>query len=107
MPLCLSNADGGHGPVDFKVSSGFTRRILVEIQLSRNTKLVQGYTRQLEAYKCAEETSDAFYLVIDVGSMGQKAEQLIAIKNEAVGRGERVSEIVFIDGQRRPSASTL
>jgi len=41
-------ADTGNGPVDFKVSSGFTGRVLVEIKLSTNNKLVAGYTRQLE-----------------------------------------------------------
>lgn len=56
-------ADTGNGPVDFKVSKGFSGRVLVEIKLSRNGKLVDGYTRQLEAYKTAEETVRGYYLV--------------------------------------------
>jgi hypothetical protein len=43
-------ADTGNGPVDFKVSAGFTGRVLVEIKLSTNGKLVAGYTRQLATY---------------------------------------------------------
>jgi hypothetical protein len=50
-------AETGNGPVDFKVSFGFRGRVLVEIKLSTNTKLVAGYSRQLEAYKGAEETT--------------------------------------------------
>lgn len=100
-------ADTGNGPVDFKVSSGFTGRVLVEIKLSTNSKLPAGYTRQLETYKGAEETTRAFYVVIDVGQMGKKDERLIGLKNEAVKARRPVSPIVFIDGKRRRSASKL
>ena len=100
-------ADTGNGPVDFKVSKGFTDRVLVEIKLSRNRKLVEGYTRQLEAHKAAEQTPKGYYLVIDVGEMGIKDQRLIAVKNLAAKNGELVSPIIFVDGSRRPSASKL
>ena len=100
-------ADTGNGPVDFKVSSGFMGRVLIEIKLSKNTKLINGYTRQLEAYKRGEETILGYYLVIDVGQMGKKDEQLLKIKNEAVANGLNVSPIIFVDGIRRKSASRL
>lgn len=100
-------ADTGNGPVDFKVSRGFSGRVLVEIKLSRNSKLTNGYTKQLEAYKVAEETLQAFYVVVDVGQMGEKDKRLIEIKNEASGRGEQISPIIFVDGSRRASASKL
>jgi hypothetical protein len=100
-------ADTGNGPVDFKVSHGFAGRVLVEIKLSRNGKLINGYTRQLEAYKIAEETMQGFYVVVDVGHMGDKDTRLLQISNEAASRGEKVSPIVFVDGSRRASASKL
>ena len=100
-------ADTGNGPVDFKMSQGYSGRVLVEIKLSKNGKLVAGYTRQLAAYKKAEETTKGYYVVIDVGLMGNKAKELLAIKNEAASRNEVTSPIVFIDGSRRPSASKL
>ena len=93
--------------MDFKVSKGFTDRVLVEIKLSRNRKLVEGYTRQLEAYKTAEETLKGYYLVIDVGQMGMKDQRLTTVKNRAAKNGDRVSPIIFVDGTRRPSASKL
>jgi hypothetical protein len=68
---------------------------------------VPGYTRQLETYKTAEETIKGYYVVIDVGQMGEKAKALMAIKNEAIEQGETTSPIIFIDGLRRPSASKL
>ena len=100
-------ADTGNGPVDFKVSKGFVGRALVEIKLSRNQKLIDGYTRQLETYKKAEETVIGYYLVIDVGNMGKKAEKLLAIKNRRGSTGNFVSRIEFVDGKRRNSASKL
>ncbi|MBB5223540.1 hypothetical protein HNP73_003487 [Amaricoccus macauensis] len=100
-------AETGNGPVDFKVSVGFAARVLVEIKLSTNGKLVKGYTRQLEKYKTAEETLRGYYVVLDVGQMGEKGESLIAIRNAATSRGEAISEIFFVDGQRRTSASKL
>ena len=100
-------ADTGNGPVDFKVSKGFDGRVLVEIKLSRNGKLVKGYTRQLEAYKTAEQTIRGYYLVIDVGQMGKKAEHLMLVKNQAASEGRSVSPIIFVDGSRRPSGSKL
>ena len=100
-------ADTGNGPVDFKVSSGFSGRVLVEIKLSTNPKLVAGYTRQLKTYETAEETQHGYYVVLDVGKMGQKGKMLRAAKNAAAGRAETTSPIVFIDASRRPSASKL
>jgi glutaredoxin len=100
-------ADTGNGPVDFKVSAGFTGRVLVEIKLSTNGKVVNGYTRQLETYKIAEQTTQGYYVVIDVGQMGEKDKKLIEVKNAATARGEITSPIIFIDGSRRLSASKL
>jgi len=63
----------------------------IEIKLSRNPKLVKGYTRQLEAYKTAEETRRGYYLVIDVGEMGTKDQKLIETKNRAAKNGDRIA----------------
>lgn len=100
-------ADTGNGPVDFKMSSGFDGRVLVEIKLSTNSKVLAGYEKQLQAYKDAEQTTYGFYVVIDVGGMGKKDQQLLARKNALAIAGQPTSEIVLIDAKRRPSASKL
>jgi hypothetical protein len=99
--------DSGGGPVDFKVAAGSHAKVLVEIKLSSNSKVVAGYTKQLEAYKAAEEATRAVYLLIDVGGMGTKDQRLVALKNTWTKRGARPSELVFVDGTRRRSASRL
>jgi hypothetical protein len=98
-------ADTGSGPVDFKFSSGYNIRVLVEIKLSRNPKLVPGYERQLEAYNESQRPIHAVYLVIDVGRMGRKDQQLLDAKNARVAEGKPASDIVFVDGTRKLSAS--
>ena len=100
-------ADTGNGQVDFKVSQGFRGRVLVEIKLSSNNKLVKGYTRQLEAYKRAEQTARAYYVVIDIGRMGKKDERLTQARNRAVSEGNSAPPIVWVDGKQKPSASKL
>ncbi|MFO8663304.1 hypothetical protein SC462_12105 [Legionella pneumophila serogroup 1] len=47
----------------------------------------------------------AIYLVIDVGKMGGKADMLLKKKNERIKKGFPVSDIVFIDGTKKLSAS--
>ncbi|MGH0032850.1 MAG: hypothetical protein ACQGVC_23910 [Myxococcota bacterium] len=98
-------AGTGVGPVDFKISASRNTRVLVEVKLSSNTKLVSGYEKQLGAYRAAQQTMRAIYLVVDVGRMGKKDEKLLQVKNDRAGRGEPVSEIVFVDGKVKPSAS--
>ncbi len=100
-------ADTGNGPVDFKFSIGFNCRIIVEIKLSTNPKLVSGFTRQTQKYKEAEEAKKAYYLVINVGKMGKKDEALIREKNSLVKKVKELPEIVFIDGSPTKSASKL
>ena len=98
-------ADSGSGPVDFKISSSYTNRVLVEVKLSTNPKVVAGFESQLETYKKAERTTRATYLLIDVGNMGNKHKRIVAIRDAALRRGDPVSEIVLVDGQRQVSAS--
>lgn len=97
--------DTGNGKIDFKFDVGFNERVLVEIKLSTNPKVVSGYTTQLEVYKASQQTMRAIYLVIDVGSMGKKDQRLIKAKNDAAKRGDPLSEIEFVDGTIKPSAS--
>jgi hypothetical protein len=97
-------ADTGNGPVDFKVSSGYEGRVLVEIKMSDHT-VVHGYKKQLEIYKEAERTIKAFFIIIDIGSLGNKYDDILKFKNEQVSLGNIVSEIKVIDGMPKVSAS--
>jgi hypothetical protein len=98
-------AETGNGPVDFKVSAGANSKVIVEIKLSTNSSTVHGYEKQLEIYRNAERTDKAYFLLIDVGSMGKKDERVIELKNKQIADGYTASEVIIIDGLPRDSAS--
>jgi len=100
-------ADSGSGPVDFKFSDGYEARVLVEVKLSTNSKLLPGFERQLEAYKKAESSTSAMYLVIGLGNMTRKRKELFALRDRMQSQGKRVSNIIIVDGTRQLSASKL
>jgi hypothetical protein len=90
----------GGGPVDFKFSSGYSGRLLVELKLSKG-KVVQGYEEQLETYKAAAQTEEALFLIIDV----TKLTKIKKIQQERQASSERAADIVVVDAKRKPSAS--
>ena len=80
----------GGGPVDFKFSTGYLGRLLVEMKLSKG-KVVHGYEEQLQTYKVAAQTEEALFLIIDVGRMGTKLQKIQKIRAEREALGERTS----------------
>lgn len=98
-------AYAGRGPVDFKFSSGFKKRILVEIKLSTNTQLVHGYEKQLKLYDEAEMPFKSYFLIINVGQLRNKLKSVRYIEDCRKAKGLRTPEIVVVDGIYRKSAS--
>lgn len=98
-------ADSGNGPVDFKVSRGFDTKIVVEVKLSTNSKTVHGYEKQLEIYKKADDTDVGIFVLIDVGSLGKKYTTLQRIRNEFMDSNGVASDIWYVNGMQRDSAS--
>jgi len=54
----------GRGPVDFKASSGYRLRALMELKLARNTKFWNGLRKQLPTYMNAEDINCGYFIVI-------------------------------------------
>jgi hypothetical protein len=97
-------ANMGGGPIDFKFSSGYSARVLVEMKRSSGS-VVHGYEKQLEFYKDASQTEYALFVVIDYGDLGTKLNEIRRIRNERLAIGERASEIIVIDATPKASAS--
>ncbi|MCK1669738.1 chromosomal replication initiator DnaA [Bradyrhizobium sp. 153] len=97
-------ANMGGGPIDFKFSSGYQARVLVEMKRSGGT-VVHGYERQLEFYKAASQTEFGLFVIIDYGDLGNKLNEVKRIRDERLKNGERASEIIVIDATRKASAS--
>jgi hypothetical protein len=97
-------ANMGGGPIDFKFSSGYQARVLVEMKRSGGT-VVHGYEKQLEFYKTASQTEFGVFIIIDYGDLGNKLNEVRRIRDQRLKMGERASEIVVIDATRKASAS--
>jgi hypothetical protein len=97
--------NAGGGPVDFKFSTGFHGRVLVEMKLSKGT-VEHGYKTQLEVYKKAARTSAGIFVIVQVGPMGQKLKKIQKMQADARAKGELASDIIVIDARRQKSAST-
>jgi hypothetical protein len=70
IPHCQANdidiskeANIGRGPVDFKFSSGYSKRVLVEAKLANNSKFWSGLRKQLPLYLKAERIDKGVFLV--------------------------------------------
>lgn len=98
--------NAGGGPVDFKFSTGYSGRVLVELKLSKG-QVVSGYTKQLERYKIASKTQGGVFVIMDVGGLGNKLKVIQKLQQQALSRGDPVSSIVYIDAKRQVSASKL
>ncbi|WP_198355139.1 hypothetical protein [Sphingomonas sp. MA1305] len=98
-------AETGRGPVDFKFSTGINDRILVEMKLSRNPKVPQGFAKQLDIYNSAEKAFSSKYIIIDVGGMGKKLKQVEAAREIQISQTGAAPEVLVIDATPRLSAS--
>jgi hypothetical protein len=94
----------GGGPVDFKFSTGYNGRLLVELKLSKGT-VEHGYKDQLETYKTAAKTEEGLFLVINVGRLGNKLKKIRELRQAQIAQGRRASDIVVVDATRKLSAS--
>lgn len=103
-------ANAGRGPVDFKFSQGWTRKVVVEIKRANNTKFWQGLTIQTPQYMNSEETKYAIFVAlmqrdIDFKSEREKDIELVA-KSVSEKIGKRI-DVVVVDSRKKLSASNM
>lgn len=96
--------NSGGGPVDFKFSTGFHGRLVVEMKLSKGN-VEHGYKTQLEVYKKAAATSAGIFVIMNIGGMGLKLRKIERLRDAARAAGEPASDIIVIDARRKVSAS--
>lgn len=102
-------ADIGRGGIDFKFSTGYTNRALVEFKLARSTKLKQGALKQLPAYLKCEQVNYGYYAVIVYEKKEFKILQKAREDIEPIFENSEVKlEIIDIDATfDKPSGSNL
>lgn len=100
----------GKGPVDFKFSEGYSKKIVVEIKLAKNPQLVHGLEKQLPAYMKSSDIDLGYYLVIK--QMKDEKFKISNIKykheNLKLEEGRKISlEIVDVSKENMVSASKI
>ena len=94
--------NNGNGPVDFKLSKGYSNKTIVEIKKSSNPQLSHCYEVQIPIYMKQEEVKKAIYLLIDLGNDDSRVSRF---KNEISKRNNKKIDLIEIDGRKRESAS--
>lgn len=74
-----SEGQTGRGPVDFKFSEGYLKKILVEIKLAKSGALYSGMESQLTTYLESDETDIGYYVVIKL--LGADNTKVIRLKD--------------------------
>lgn len=97
-------ANMGGGPIDFKFSTGYNARVLVEMKRSGGT-VVHGYEKQIEFYKNASRSDYGVFVVMNFGDLGGKLAKITKIREWRISMGQRASDIVVIDASKKMSAS--
>lgn len=111
MSYCVANnidispeVNSGNGPVDFKFSSGYSNKVLVELKLSKNPQLDHCIEKQIPIYMLQESTDKAIYLLINVGN-DKKVEAFRARYNELDASVRHKIPLIVVDARPRLSAS--
>ena len=100
--------DPGVGELDFKLSNGFKKKVLIEVKKASSSSLLAGFLKQLPAYEKAERTVDSFYLVIkDKELASNNIKKLLDKEKELDHQGKKCPEIIIVDAIIKPSASKL
>lgn len=97
--------NAGNGPVDFKLSTGYKGRMLVEVKKSSNSALVRGFEKQLPEYEKSEATDESVYLVLRVTENESAIKSVLALREKKIAEGKKVPDIFVIDARKKASAS--
>lgn len=102
--------DAGRGPVDFKFSRGWQRRVLVEVKLAKSSSFWRNLETQPVTYAKAEGVDLAYFVVIQFNErdkrpgLVEKAQRLAG----AVGQAHNVEvKVVWVDATPKVSASKV
>lgn len=103
-----AEANIGRGPVDFKMSYGYSARVLIEAKLAKNSKFWNGLRRQLPKYLEAERISEGIFVVCaykdeDIKKISD-IQKIVDDMNKSLPYKIRV---ITIDARRSPPSASL
>lgn len=100
----------GRGPVDFKFSTGWTRKALIEMKYIGSSKFWSGAEKQLPQYMKSEELKFGVYLAIGFNDTDFSAERIKRVRDTCDALRADASydiKLVLVDARPKQSASRL
>jgi hypothetical protein len=102
--ILIRESNAGSGPVDFAIGLSYDAKVLFELKKSSND-IKSGYVNQLEVYQRSENAFEAFYVVLRMTKKSSKIDEILAIEQERIKKGEKTPKIVIVDARLKESAS--
>ena len=99
----------GRGPVDFKLSSGSEKKLLIEVKKLHNGRFWNGLERQLPSYLTSDGSIEGWFVSVryrDKGSADSKLKELPG-RVDKLNTDTRRIRFISIDARRKDSASKL
>lgn len=97
--------NSGTGSIDFKISKGYEKRVLVEIKLSTNGRICHGFSKQIPTYEQSESTQSSFLVIIQISKNMGQIKAVLKLRDENNKNGIHTPTIHVINGLIYPSAS--
>ena len=100
-------SNAGSGPVDFKCSQGYHKRVLIETKLVSNSRYWHGLEKQLPKYMLAEEIENGIFILVSFTTDEfNKGNKYISQLHE-VEIPYDISTMIIDASTEKPSASKL
>jgi len=103
-----AEVDLGRGPVDFKFSSGYARRALLEVKKVDSTQFWHGLDDQLPTYLRGHEVKDGWFVAIQYGDSKAEASRLAALPGRVAAAAAKYGinlRFAIVDARPKKSAS--
>jgi hypothetical protein len=108
--LTIAQVELGRGPVDFKVSSGTLRRLLIEVKKAHNGKFWNGLDGQLPSYLISDSSEEGWFLAIRYRNNKQSEQRMKVLRgrvDNAAAKSKKTLRYIAIDARRPASASNI
>jgi hypothetical protein len=105
-----SEVNLGRGPVDFKFSTGYARRLHFEVKKLHNGKFWNGLEAQLPSYMKSDEVSDGWFLAIQYNERKISVDRARELPERVRATGHRNQIRLYfslVDARPKQSASNL
>jgi hypothetical protein len=106
-------AETGRGLIDFKLSTGYSERVHIEMKYFHNGRIIQGL-HQLATYLKSERVDVGFYVVIDFGFFDKSFHKQYDIEHKIQKTKENIEKeehvqifVIYIDARKKQSASKI